>query len=201
MHSWDGDIQDVFDSARLFELCQDQLLFCFPPVGVLFFIHCCVLLCLPTPLTLVCGGSPIILLLVHQPEYLSIWPATPSLQRGLATNPEVTVWCVCGCILRDGVCWCCCCSPSVTYGRKWGDSNFQILTELPVPPQTTGVMEHFNVLYIYIYIILSTTVSHFWTLWMPFFTRSPFFVYISILHVCYVFNINLTDSFDDRQSQ
>ena len=39
----------------------------------------------------------------------------------------------------------------------------------------------FNVLYIYI--ILSTTVSHFWTLRMPCFTRSPFFVYISILQV------------------
>ena len=30
-------------------------------------------------------------------------------------------------------------------------------------------LEHFNVLDIYIYILLSTTVSHFWTLWMPFF--------------------------------
>ena len=28
---------------------------------------------------------------------LSIWPAAPSLQRGLSTNPGVTVWCVCGC--------------------------------------------------------------------------------------------------------
>ena len=37
------------------------------------------LLCLPTPLTLVCGGSPIIPLLVHQPAYLSIWPAASSL--------------------------------------------------------------------------------------------------------------------------
>ena len=41
-----------------------------------------------------------------------------------------------------------------------------------------------------------------------FFTRSLFFVYISIfastliyMHVCYVFNVNLTDSFDDRRSQ
>ena len=48
------------------------------------------LLSLPTPLTLVCGGNPIILLLVHQPAYLSIWPAAPSLQRGLSTNPGVT---------------------------------------------------------------------------------------------------------------
>ena len=52
------------------------------------------LLCLPTPLTLVCGRSPIIPLLVHQPAYLSIWPAAPSLQRCLSTNPGVTVWCV-----------------------------------------------------------------------------------------------------------
>ena len=33
------------------------------------------LLCLPTPLILVCGGSPIIPLLVHQTAYLSITPA------------------------------------------------------------------------------------------------------------------------------
>ena len=39
--------------------------------------------------------------------------------------------------------WCCCCSPSQTYGRKWGDSNFQILTELPVPPQAAGVVGTF----------------------------------------------------------
>ena len=31
------------------------------------------------------------------PAYLSIWPAAPSLQRGLSTNPGVKVWCVCGC--------------------------------------------------------------------------------------------------------
>ena len=37
------------------------------------------LLCLPTPLTLVVGGSPIIPLLVLQLAYLSIWAATPSL--------------------------------------------------------------------------------------------------------------------------
>ena len=41
--------------------------------------------------------SPIIPLLVHQPAYLPIWPAAPSLQRGLSTNPGVTMWCVCGC--------------------------------------------------------------------------------------------------------
>ena len=54
---------------------------------------CC---CLPTPLTLVRGGG-VIPLLVHQPAYLSIWPAAPSLQRGPSTNPGVTVRCVCGC--------------------------------------------------------------------------------------------------------
>ena len=51
--------------------------------------------CLPTPLTFVCGGSPIISILVHGPAYLSIWPASPSLQRGLSTNPWVTVCVVC----------------------------------------------------------------------------------------------------------
>ena len=72
----------------------------------------------------------------------------------------------------------------MTNGRKWGDSNFQILRELPVPPQAAGVVGTFNVLDIYIYILLSTTVSHFWTLRMPrFYSRSPFFVYISILQV------------------
>ena len=61
------------------------------------YVPCCCYL--PTSLTLVCvwGGSPIIPLLVHQPAYLSIWPAALSLQRGLSTNPGVIVWCVCGC--------------------------------------------------------------------------------------------------------
>ena len=27
----------------------------------------------------------------------SIWPSAPSFQRGLSTNPDATVWCVCGC--------------------------------------------------------------------------------------------------------
>ena len=59
--------------------------------------HPVVVVGLPTPLTLVCGGRPIIPLLVHQPAYLSILPAAPSLQWGLSTNPGVTVWCICGC--------------------------------------------------------------------------------------------------------
>ena len=45
---------------------------------------------------------------------------------------------------------------------------------------TTGGWNRWDILMCFIYIILSTTVSHFWTLRMPFFTRSPFFVYISI---------------------
>ena len=58
----------------------------------------------------------------------------------------------------------------------------------------------------YIYIILGTKVSYFWTLQMAFFLQGLPFVYISFfckstLHVCYVFNVNLTDSFDDRRSQ
>ena len=39
----------------------------------------------------------------------SIWPAAPSLQRGLSTNPGVTMWCVFGCSCRDGMCHVCGC--------------------------------------------------------------------------------------------
>ena len=57
-------------------------------------VLCC---CLPTSMTLASGGSPIFPLVVHQPASSSIWPAVQSLQRGLSTNPGVTMWCVCGC--------------------------------------------------------------------------------------------------------
>ena len=55
---------------------------------------CC---CLPTPMTLASGGSPMFPLVVHQPASPSIWPAVQSLRRGLSTNTGVTMWCVCGC--------------------------------------------------------------------------------------------------------
>ena len=55
---------------------------------------CC---CLPTPMTLASGGSPMFPLVVHQPSSPSIWPAVQSLRRGLSTNPGATMWCVCGC--------------------------------------------------------------------------------------------------------
>ena len=53
--------------------------------------NCCC--CLPTPMTLASGGSPMFPLVVHQ------WPAVQSLWRGLSTNPGpgVIMWCVCGC--------------------------------------------------------------------------------------------------------
>ena len=57
-------------------------------------IYCC---CLPTPMTLASGGSPMFPHVVHQPASPSIWPAVQSLRRGLSTNPGVTMWCVCGC--------------------------------------------------------------------------------------------------------
>ena len=57
-------------------------------------IWCC---CLPTPMTLASGGSPMFPLVVHQPASPSIWPAVQSLRRGLSTNPGATMWCVCGC--------------------------------------------------------------------------------------------------------
>ena len=55
---------------------------------------CC---CLPTPMALASGGSPMFPLVVHQPASPSIWPAVQSLRRGLSTNPGATMWCVCGC--------------------------------------------------------------------------------------------------------
>ena len=58
-------------------------------------LTCCC--CLPTPMTLASGGSPMFPLVVHQPASPSIWPAVQSLRRGLSTNPGVTMWCVCGC--------------------------------------------------------------------------------------------------------
>ena len=56
--------------------------------------RCC---CLPTPMALASGGSPMFPLVVHQPASPSIWPAVQSLRRGLSTNPGATMWCVCGC--------------------------------------------------------------------------------------------------------
>ena len=51
-----------------------------------------------------------------------------------------------------------------------------------------------------IYILLSTTVSNFLDLTDAFFLYTfPFCKYT--LHVCYLFNVNLTDSFDVRRSQ
>ena len=58
-------------------------------------LNCCC--CLPTPMTLASGGSPMFPLVVHQPASPSIWPAVQSLRRGLSTNPGATMWCVCGC--------------------------------------------------------------------------------------------------------
>ena len=49
-----------------------------------FFTQCC---CLPTPMTLASGGSPMFPLVVHQPASPSIWPAVQSLRRGLSRNP------------------------------------------------------------------------------------------------------------------
>ena len=60
-----------------------------------FHQGCCC--CLPTPMTLARGGSPMFPLVVHQPASPFIWPAVQSLRRGLSTNPGVTMWCVCGC--------------------------------------------------------------------------------------------------------
>ena len=67
------------------------------------------LCCLPTPMTLASGGSPMLPFVVHQPASTSICPAVQSLRRGLFINPGVTMWCVCGCSWKDGVCRVCGC--------------------------------------------------------------------------------------------
>ena len=65
------------------------------------------LLCLPTPLILVCGGSPLIPHLVHQPVYLSIWPAG-SVHRSMGDSVvcmwvQLKRWCVsCVWVLQRG---------------------------------------------------------------------------------------------------
>ena len=100
--------------------------------------------------------------------------------------------------------------------------NVVVVFRLPRPMERNGVtlifrslqnchihhrrlesLEHFNVLYIYIYIILSTTVSNFGPYGCPIFLQGlPFLYTFPFLQVhfdvCYVFNVNLTDSFDDR---
>ena len=49
-----------------------------PMLSVLFSLCCC---CLPTPMTLASGGSPMLPLVVHQPASPSFWPAVQSLRR------------------------------------------------------------------------------------------------------------------------
>ena len=76
---------------------------------------------------------------------------------------------------------------------------------------TTSGWSRWNILmcviYIYIYILLSTTVSFLdLTDAIYIFYKVSLFLYTFpfckyTVHVCYVFNINLPDSFDDRRSQ
>ena len=80
-------------------------------------ISCC---CLPTPLTLVSGGSPMIPIVVHQPAYHSIWPAG-SAHKSSGDNVvrmwvQLKRWCVScvwmlqrwhsgdGCVLASTLC-------------------------------------------------------------------------------------------------
>ena len=65
---------DTIDHQILFHILEHSL-------GI---TNCC---CLPTPMTLANGGSPMCPLVVHQPASPSIWPAMQLLRRGLSTNP------------------------------------------------------------------------------------------------------------------
>ena len=84
------DMEDSLNSylKEITEYLKDNSLLISTP-------KCCC--CLPTPMTLASGGSPMFRLVVHQPASPSIWPAVQSLRRGLSTNPGATMWCVCGC--------------------------------------------------------------------------------------------------------
>ena len=94
---------------------------------------------------------------------------------------------------------------SETYGRNGATPIFRsFFTELPVPPQAAGVVGTFNVLDIYP--SEHYGLSFFGPYGCLFFLQGLFFLYTFpfckyTLHVCYVFNVNLTDSFDDRRSQ
>ena len=52
-------------------------------------LSCC--RCLPTPMTLASGGSPMLPLVVHQQASPSIWPAVQSLQKSRGDN-VVRMW-------------------------------------------------------------------------------------------------------------
>ena len=64
--------------------CHSHKPFPYPVVHVLPFVQCLstlpCLCCLPTPMALASGGSPMFPLVVHQPASPSIWPAVQSLQ-------------------------------------------------------------------------------------------------------------------------
>ena len=55
-------------------------------------VGCCY--CLPTPMTLASGGSPMLLLVVHQPASPSIWPAVQSLWRSVHKSRGDNVLCM-----------------------------------------------------------------------------------------------------------
>ena len=57
-------------------------------------------------MTLSSRGSAMFPIVVHHQASLSIWPVVQSFRRDVSTNPGVTMWCVCGCNLRDVCCIC-----------------------------------------------------------------------------------------------
>ena len=92
LFSWVSSVVRGFPSLSLTRLA----LACVCLQSCLYItVSCCC--CLPTPMTLASGGSPMFPLAVHQPASPSIWPAVQSPRRGLSTNPGATMWCVCGC--------------------------------------------------------------------------------------------------------
>ena len=96
---------------------------------------------------------------------------------------DVLKYVVCMCKGCDGCCVFVCIvvvvrlpRPMEGNGGGGGTPIFKSLQNCQFHHRRLESLEHFNVLYIYIY-ILSTTVSHFWTLRMSFFLQGLTFLY------------------------
>ena len=99
---------------------------------------------------------------------------------------------------------CACCSPSETYGRKGGDSNFQFFADLPVPPQVDIVVGTLIIVLFFLCNsgVLSTIISFFRTLKdVILFLQYVHFHYFACTLCMHVMCLtSLTGSFDNRRS-
>ena len=109
----------------------------------------------------------------------------------------------------------CCCVVVVRLPRPMEGNGvtpiFRSLQSCQFHHRRLESLEHFNVLDIYIYIYIYYPSEHYGLSFLNL-TDAIYFYKVSLfcihfhfckytVHVCYVFNVNLTDSFDDRRSQ